>query len=153
MERRNEVCASINPSTYSRRPITFSSFRYRELQLSAESKVSEFLHQSKLKSFESERVQLLQEETARNLTQCQLECEKYQKKLEVPLCYSPSVWAESVSFLKYGTYMEYQKKLEVFLQISFSVSRECKLFKYDTYVEYQKKLEVPLQFSFSVSRV
>lgn len=57
--------------------------RYRELQLSAESRVSEFLHQSKLKSFESERVQLLQEETARNLTQCQMECEKYQKKLEV----------------------------------------------------------------------
>ncbi|XP_012497607.1 PREDICTED: progesterone-induced-blocking factor 1, partial [Propithecus coquereli] len=57
--------------------------RYRELQLSTESKVTEFLHQSKLKSFESERVQLLQEETARNLTQCQLECEKYQKKLEV----------------------------------------------------------------------
>lgn len=57
--------------------------RYRELQLSAESKVSEFLHQSKLKAFESERMQLLQEETSRNLTQCQLECEKYQKKLEV----------------------------------------------------------------------
>ncbi|XP_070265054.1 progesterone-induced-blocking factor 1 isoform X3 [Myotis yumanensis] len=57
--------------------------RYRELQLSTESKVTEFLHQSKLKSFESERVQLIQEETARNLTQCQLECEKYQKKLEV----------------------------------------------------------------------
>ncbi|CAH6823307.1 Pibf1 [Phodopus roborovskii] len=61
----------------------YVSSRYRELQLSTESKVSEFLHQSKLKSFESERVQLLQEETARNLTQCQLECEKYQKKLEV----------------------------------------------------------------------
>ncbi|XP_023565431.1 progesterone-induced-blocking factor 1 isoform X3 [Octodon degus] len=57
--------------------------RYRELQLNTESKVAEFLHQSKLKSFESERVQLLQEETARNLSQCQLECEKYQKKLEV----------------------------------------------------------------------
>ncbi|XP_004604063.1 progesterone-induced-blocking factor 1 [Sorex araneus] len=57
--------------------------RYRDLQLSTESKVSEFLHQSKLKSFESERIQLIQEETARNLTQCQLECEKYQKKLEV----------------------------------------------------------------------
>ncbi|XP_074047901.1 progesterone-induced-blocking factor 1 isoform X2 [Macrotis lagotis] len=56
---------------------------YRELQLSSESKVAEFLHQSKLKSFESERAQLLQEETARNLTQCQLECDKYQKKLEV----------------------------------------------------------------------
>uniref|UniRef100_A0A8C0RZX1 KLF transcription factor 5 n=2 Tax=Canis lupus familiaris TaxID=9615 RepID=A0A8C0RZX1_CANLF len=57
--------------------------RYRELQLSTESKVMEYLHQSKLKSFETERVQLIQEETARNLTQCQLECEKYQKKLEV----------------------------------------------------------------------
>ncbi|XP_054442395.1 progesterone-induced-blocking factor 1 [Pteronotus mesoamericanus] len=57
--------------------------RYRELQLSTESKVTEFLHQSKLKSFESERMQLIQEETARNLSQCQLECEKYQKKLEV----------------------------------------------------------------------
>nr|XP_019593735.1 PREDICTED: progesterone-induced-blocking factor 1 isoform X1 [Rhinolophus sinicus] len=57
--------------------------RYRELQLSTESRITEFLHQSKLKSFESERVQLIQEETARNLTQCQLECEKYQKKLEV----------------------------------------------------------------------
>nr|XP_020848101.1 progesterone-induced-blocking factor 1 isoform X2 [Phascolarctos cinereus] len=57
--------------------------RYRQLQLSSESKVAEFLHQSKLKSFESERAQLLQEETARNLTQCQLECDKYQKKLEV----------------------------------------------------------------------
>ncbi|XP_072478411.1 progesterone-induced-blocking factor 1 isoform X1 [Notamacropus eugenii] len=57
--------------------------QYRELQLSSESKVAEFLHQYKLKSFESERAQLLQEETARNLTQCQLECDKYQKKLEV----------------------------------------------------------------------
>ncbi|XP_012578587.1 PREDICTED: progesterone-induced-blocking factor 1 isoform X2 [Condylura cristata] len=57
--------------------------RYRELQLSTESKVTEYLHQSKLKSFESERVQLIQEETARNLSYCQLECEKYQKKLEV----------------------------------------------------------------------
>ncbi|XP_066236879.1 progesterone-induced-blocking factor 1 isoform X1 [Saccopteryx leptura] len=57
--------------------------RYRELQLSTESKVTEFFHQSKLKSFESERIQLIQEETAKNLTMCQMECEKYQKKLEV----------------------------------------------------------------------
>ncbi|XP_049634871.1 progesterone-induced-blocking factor 1 [Suncus etruscus] len=57
--------------------------RFRELQLSTESKVSEFFHQSKLKSFENNRIQLIQEETARNLAQCQLECEKYQKKLEV----------------------------------------------------------------------
>ncbi|XP_061485960.1 progesterone-induced-blocking factor 1 [Rhineura floridana] len=57
--------------------------QYRQLQLSTESKVAELLHQSKLKSFESERVQLMQEETSRNLSQCQLECEKYQRKLEV----------------------------------------------------------------------
>ncbi|TFK01639.1 UMP-CMP kinase [Platysternon megacephalum] len=57
--------------------------QYRKLQLSTESKVAELLHQSKLKSFESERVQLMQEETAKNLSQCQLECEKYQRKLEV----------------------------------------------------------------------
>ncbi|XP_065437197.1 progesterone-induced-blocking factor 1 isoform X3 [Chrysemys picta bellii] len=57
--------------------------QYRQLQLSTESKVAELLHQSKLKSFESERVQLMQEETAKNLSQCQLECEKYQRKLEV----------------------------------------------------------------------
>nr|XP_060625396.1 progesterone-induced-blocking factor 1 isoform X1 [Anolis sagrei ordinatus]XP_060625397.1 progesterone-induced-blocking factor 1 isoform X1 [Anolis sagrei ordinatus] len=57
--------------------------QYRQLQLSTESKMAELLHQSKLKSFESEHVQLLQEETSRNLSQCQLECEKYQRKLEV----------------------------------------------------------------------
>uniref|UniRef100_A0ACB8FJP8 Progesterone-induced-blocking factor 1 n=1 Tax=Sphaerodactylus townsendi TaxID=933632 RepID=A0ACB8FJP8_9SAUR len=56
---------------------------YRQLQLSTESKVAELLHQNKLKSFESERAQLVQEETAKNLSQCQLECEKYQRKLEV----------------------------------------------------------------------
>uniref|UniRef100_A0A8D2L7R3 Progesterone immunomodulatory binding factor 1 n=1 Tax=Varanus komodoensis TaxID=61221 RepID=A0A8D2L7R3_VARKO len=57
--------------------------QYRQLQLSTESKVAELFHQSKLKSFESERVQLMQEETSRNLSQCQLECEKYQRKFEV----------------------------------------------------------------------
>ncbi|XP_039225659.1 progesterone-induced-blocking factor 1 isoform X2 [Crotalus tigris] len=57
--------------------------QYRQLQLSTENKMADLLHQSKLKSFESERGQLIQEETARNLSQCQLECEKYQRKLEV----------------------------------------------------------------------
>uniref|UniRef100_A0A8C8RKN1 Progesterone immunomodulatory binding factor 1 n=1 Tax=Pelusios castaneus TaxID=367368 RepID=A0A8C8RKN1_9SAUR len=57
--------------------------QYRQLQLNTESKVAELLHQSKLKSFESERVQLMQDETTKNLSQCQLECEKYQRKLEV----------------------------------------------------------------------
>ncbi|NXG14391.1 PIBF1 factor, partial [Grallaria varia] len=57
--------------------------QYRQMQLGTESKVSELLHQSKLKSFETEHVQLLQQETAKNLSQCQMECEKYQRKLEV----------------------------------------------------------------------
>ncbi|XP_077200111.1 progesterone-induced-blocking factor 1 isoform X2 [Paroedura picta] len=57
--------------------------QYRQLQLSTESKVAELHHQNKLKSFESERTQLVQEETSKNLAQCQLECEKYQRKLEV----------------------------------------------------------------------
>ncbi|NXH42844.1 PIBF1 factor, partial [Dicaeum eximium] len=57
--------------------------QYRQLQLGTESKVAELLHQSKLKSFETEHVQLMQQETAKNLSQCQMECEKYQRKLEV----------------------------------------------------------------------
>ncbi|XP_068007176.1 progesterone-induced-blocking factor 1 isoform X2 [Melanerpes formicivorus] len=57
--------------------------QYRQMQFGTESKVAELLHQSKLKSFESEHVQLMQQETAKNLSQCQLECEKYQRKLEV----------------------------------------------------------------------
>ncbi|XP_072706190.1 progesterone-induced-blocking factor 1 isoform X2 [Ciconia boyciana] len=57
--------------------------QYRQMQLGTESKVAELLHQNKLKSFESEHVQLMQQETAKNLSQCQMECEKYQRKLEV----------------------------------------------------------------------
>ncbi|XP_032908897.1 progesterone-induced-blocking factor 1 [Catharus ustulatus] len=57
--------------------------QYRQMQLGTESKVAELIHQSKLKSFETEHVQLMQQETAKNLSQCQMECEKYQRKLEV----------------------------------------------------------------------
>uniref|UniRef100_A0A8C9NRL4 Progesterone immunomodulatory binding factor 1 n=1 Tax=Serinus canaria TaxID=9135 RepID=A0A8C9NRL4_SERCA len=57
--------------------------QYRQMQLGTESRVAELLHQSKLKSFETEHVQLMQQETAKNLSQCQMECEKYQRKLEV----------------------------------------------------------------------
>ncbi|NXB43053.1 PIBF1 factor, partial [Leucopsar rothschildi] len=57
--------------------------QYRQMQFGTESKVAELLHQSKLKSFETEHVQLMQQETAKNLSQCQMECEKYQRKLEV----------------------------------------------------------------------
>uniref|UniRef100_A0A4W3HWW7 Progesterone immunomodulatory binding factor 1 n=1 Tax=Callorhinchus milii TaxID=7868 RepID=A0A4W3HWW7_CALMI len=55
----------------------------RQLQLSTESRTSELMNQTKLRSFEAERAQLLQEETAKNLKLCQIECDKYQKKLEV----------------------------------------------------------------------
>uniref|UniRef100_A0A8K9WW27 Progesterone immunomodulatory binding factor 1 n=1 Tax=Oncorhynchus mykiss TaxID=8022 RepID=A0A8K9WW27_ONCMY len=56
--------------------------RERE-QTGTDSRVAELLNQVKLKSFETERSQMVQEETARNLGQCQMETEKHQKKLEV----------------------------------------------------------------------
>ncbi|XP_056411481.1 progesterone-induced-blocking factor 1 [Hyla sarda] len=57
--------------------------QFRQLQLGTESKMSELLHQAKIKSFEAERAHMVLEETTDNLQKCQLECEKYQKKLEV----------------------------------------------------------------------
>ncbi|XP_064413791.1 progesterone-induced-blocking factor 1 [Latimeria chalumnae] len=57
--------------------------QFRQLQLSTESRVSELMNQVKLKSFDAERTHMVQEETAKNLEQCQVECEKYQKKIEV----------------------------------------------------------------------
>nr|XP_023667366.1 progesterone-induced-blocking factor 1 isoform X1 [Paramormyrops kingsleyae] len=57
--------------------------QFRQLQLGTDSRVAELLSQVKLKSFEVERTQMVQEETAKNLSQCQMECEKQQKKLEV----------------------------------------------------------------------
>lgn len=61
-----------------------SSSRFRQLQLGTDSRVAELSNQAKLHSFEAERAQMLKEETAKALGQCQLECEKQQKKLEVP---------------------------------------------------------------------
>lgn len=60
--------------------------RFRQLQLGSDSRVAELLNQVKLKKFELERSQMVQEETARNLSLCQIECEKHQKKLEARLC-------------------------------------------------------------------
>ncbi|MCI4393898.1 hypothetical protein PGIGA_G00162430 [Pangasianodon gigas] len=56
---------------------------FRQLQLNSDSRASELQNQMKLKAFEAERAQIVQEETARNLSLCQIECEKQQKKLEV----------------------------------------------------------------------
>lgn len=60
-----------------------SARRFRQLQLGTDSRVAELSSQAKLHAFEAERAQLLKEETAKALAQCQLECEKQQKKLEV----------------------------------------------------------------------
>lgn len=57
--------------------------RFRQLQLGTDSRVAELSSQAKLHSFEAERAHLLKEETAKALAQCQVECEKQQKKLEV----------------------------------------------------------------------
>ena len=52
----------------------------RQLQVGSDSRVAELSSQLKLKTFESERAQMVQEETARSLSLCQMECEKHQKK-------------------------------------------------------------------------
>ncbi|KTF86180.1 hypothetical protein cypCar_00029023 [Cyprinus carpio] len=48
--------------------------QFSQLQLSSDSRVAELLNQVKLKKFELERSQMVQEETARNLSLCQIEC-------------------------------------------------------------------------------
>lgn len=60
-----------------------SSTRFRQLQLGTDSRVAELSNQAKLHSFEAERAHLVKDETAKALAQCQVECEKQQKKLEV----------------------------------------------------------------------
>ncbi|XP_035982421.1 progesterone-induced-blocking factor 1 [Fundulus heteroclitus] len=57
--------------------------QFRQLQLGAGSRAAELSSQAKLHSFEAERALLLKEETAKALAQCQVECEKQQKKLEL----------------------------------------------------------------------
>uniref|UniRef100_A0A672H470 Progesterone immunomodulatory binding factor 1 n=1 Tax=Salarias fasciatus TaxID=181472 RepID=A0A672H470_SALFA len=57
--------------------------QYRQLQLGTESRVAEMSSQAKLHSFEAERAHLVKDETAKALAQCQVECEKQQKKLEL----------------------------------------------------------------------
>ncbi|XP_037542125.1 progesterone-induced-blocking factor 1, partial [Nematolebias whitei] len=57
--------------------------QFRQLQLGTDSRVAELSNQAKLHAFEAERAQMLKEETAKALGQCQLECEKQQRKLEL----------------------------------------------------------------------
>ncbi|KAI9535543.1 hypothetical protein NQZ68_003097 [Dissostichus eleginoides] len=57
--------------------------QFRQLQLGTDSRVSDLSNQAKLHSFEAERAQMVKEETAKTLAQCQVECEKQQRKLEL----------------------------------------------------------------------
>uniref|UniRef100_A0A667X5K4 Progesterone immunomodulatory binding factor 1 n=1 Tax=Myripristis murdjan TaxID=586833 RepID=A0A667X5K4_9TELE len=57
--------------------------QFRQLQLGTDSRVAELSNQAKLHSFEAERAHMVKEETAKAFAQCQVECEKQQKKLEV----------------------------------------------------------------------
>uniref|UniRef100_A0A8C4E6F8 Progesterone immunomodulatory binding factor 1 n=1 Tax=Dicentrarchus labrax TaxID=13489 RepID=A0A8C4E6F8_DICLA len=57
--------------------------QFRQLQLGTDSRVAELSNQAKLHAFEAERAQMVKEETAKALAQCQVECEKQQKKLEL----------------------------------------------------------------------
>ncbi|XP_069000612.1 progesterone-induced-blocking factor 1 [Embiotoca jacksoni] len=57
--------------------------QFRQLQLGTDGRVAELSNQAKLHSFEAERAHLVKDETANALAQCQVECEKQQKKLEL----------------------------------------------------------------------
>lgn len=57
--------------------------QFRQLQLGTDNRVAELSNQAKLHAFEAERAEMVKEETAKALAQCQVECEKQQKKLEV----------------------------------------------------------------------
>ncbi|KAJ8028167.1 Progesterone-induced-blocking factor 1 [Holothuria leucospilota] len=56
---------------------------YRQLEMNMDSRVSELTNELRLKGFDSERVNVMHEETIGNLKKCQLELEKKEKKLEV----------------------------------------------------------------------
>ena len=51
--------------------------------MSGDSRVSDVANELKLKSFEVERLQLVHEETVKNLKESQLDVERLQKKTEV----------------------------------------------------------------------
>lgn len=57
--------------------------RYRQLQLTADSRQFELQKEISVKQFELERLQMILDETANNLNQAKLEAEKYQSKSEV----------------------------------------------------------------------
>lgn len=57
--------------------------QFRQLQPGADSRVVELSSQAKLQALTAEQALLVKEDTAKALAQCQTECEKQQKKLEL----------------------------------------------------------------------
>ena len=57
--------------------------RFRQLQLTSDSRQSDLQKEINVKQFELERTQMILDETANNLKQVKLEAEKYQSKCEV----------------------------------------------------------------------
>ncbi|XP_062569108.1 progesterone-induced-blocking factor 1-like [Saccostrea cucullata] len=56
---------------------------FRQVQMHGDSKTAELQNEMKLKSFELERLQMVHEESLRNLSQAKLDIEKLEKKAEV----------------------------------------------------------------------
>ena len=65
-------------------------YRFRQLQLSADSRQSDLQKEINVKQFELEKMQMILDETTSNLRQAKLEAEKYQSKSEVWL--SSQLW-------------------------------------------------------------
>lgn len=62
---------------------TIFSNRFRQVQMHGDSKTAGLQNEMKLKSFELERLQMVHEDTLRNLGQAKLDIEKLEKKSEV----------------------------------------------------------------------
>lgn len=63
--------------------VPFSPNRFRQVQMHGDSKTAGLQNEMKLKSFELERLQMVHEDTLRNLGQAKLDIEKLEKKSEV----------------------------------------------------------------------
>ena len=84
--KRRRTSKLLEPSDAHEASSSWSTFllaRLRLVQLTCENKVSEMKSELKLKIFEVERAQLLNEETITNYHQISIENEKLQKTLEV----------------------------------------------------------------------
>lgn len=57
--------------------------RFRQLQLTCDSRQSDLQKEINVKQFELERTQMILDETANNLKQAKMEAEKFQSKSEV----------------------------------------------------------------------